>query len=138
MRHGELARFFDTRPKRHLVTAIHKVKAHVDARTVAADETLRIHAIGNAAADAAAEAAALRHPPCDRLKRLELELAIERVAVALGLAARVLPLWRAASGFKFQRVSAADAHGQRLRAPASLRPVTHMWERVPSAATPAM
>ena len=62
MRRGAFARLRGMHPQRALVSAICKGKAHVDASNVAADAALRIHAIGNAAADAADIEASLRHP----------------------------------------------------------------------------
>ena len=124
-RHGGLARF-DAHPHRHLVPAIGKTKAHVDARAVADNDTRRVHAIGNSAADAAAKAAALRHPPWECFQQRELALAIERITVTLRVAANLLPLWRAASTFKFQRPGARGelSHSPRATVAAPLAPTS--------------
>ena len=84
--------------------SITKVKAHVDPRTVADDPVLLTHALGNATADAAAEAAALRHPPWDPDAQQELDSPIERITFTLRIAALVLALRKSARHFHYQRL----------------------------------
>ena len=85
--------FPDSHPQRRFVTAIREVKSHVDAWAAANDKALLMHATVNTAANAAAEAAALRHPAWDSPAQVN----IERIARTLRVAAHVLPLWRGAS-----------------------------------------
>ena len=122
LRHGGLQRFFEHHPNRRLVTDVFKVRAHVDIHTVANDESPLRHAIGNAAADAAA-----RHPPWDpdALRRLARD--IDYAVTTLRVAAHVLPLWRYAMPFGFQRKPITRAVlplAQCVPRP----PVGHMWQ----------
>ena len=91
-RHGGLSRFFHSHPQRHYAYAVCKVKAHVDARTVTADPVLRTHALGNAAADAAAKAAALRQPTWDFIQKRSLEHDIRCVLGTVRVARTSFPL----------------------------------------------
>ena len=103
------------------------VKAHVDARAVADDPVLRVHAAGNEAAYAAAKAAALRHPAWDPTAQAELATTIERITSTLRVAAHILPRWRPANAFHYQR----DPIGTPIHLPTAValaRAWTHIWD----------
>ena len=95
----QLASFSAPRP-----LSLTKVEAHVDPRIRADAPVLLTHALGNATADAAAEAAALRHPPWDPDAQQELDSTIERITFTLRIAALVLALRKSARHFHYQRL----------------------------------
>ena len=93
------------------------VKAHVDAHAVAHYE---------------ARPPLATPPPTQQQSRRPP--AIERAIATRRVAGHVLPLWRAARTFHFQRDAAADALALPTRR-APLPPVTRQWEPIPTSAT---
>ncbi len=127
-RYAGIMRYTHSNPEqlRHW-KSIHKVKAHLDIDTIL-DPELRGHALGNAAADAAAKSAVARHPAPAPAEVTILETFLTDAAKIVKLLAAALRKWPAETK-RFAPRGGGQARAERPRR----REAQHEWVRAENA-----